>query len=175
MLRSVHAFQPVSGRTDDIRAAFAADPQRWLPDAAAAGDDRWTTKVRGGGLTRTVTARVGPPREAADTVWRSLSWDPSAGEDDHGAVERFLPSLAGELGLHVAIGEATLMLDAQYEPPGGIAGAALDAVALHQVARHTLDRFLVDVAAALSAHALQDAPEGEMEGAGRTVDPHDGA
>lgn len=42
------------------------------------------------------------------------------------------------------------MLDASYEPPGGLVGAALDSVALHQVAHHTL-QLLVDVADRLAA------------------------
>lgn len=149
MRRSLHTFLPVSGDAEAIRHAFTSDPDVWLPDGEPVDDDRWTTTVRAGHLVRTVTARVGPPRRAGDTRWRSLSWEPSAPDDGHGPIERFLPSLDGQLGLNVTLGDATLLLDASYEPPGGLAGAALDSVALHQVARHTLERFLADIATRL--------------------------
>jgi hypothetical protein len=171
MLRSVHAFLPVAGHPDGLRAAFVADPGRWLPDARCTGSDRWTMTVRAGQLSRTVTARVSAPWRAGQTHWRSLSWDPTGEDVEPIPVERFLPTLDGELGLHLAPAGASLMLDSRYRPPGGAVGAALDSVALHRVARATLDRLLADVATRLGAQArLVVHSGGDGEPGGRTDD-----
>lgn len=121
--------------------------------------------VRAGPLSRTVIARVGAPWRVGDTLWRSLSWDPTRVKDSALPVDRFLPSLDGELGLNVSGGRATLVLDARYRPPGGPAGAALDSVALHRVARHTLARVIADIAARLTSEALlADSPARHDDG-----------
>lgn len=158
MLRSVHAFLPVRGSGQGVREAFVDDPGRWLPEAEPVGADRWTMTVRAGHLSRTVTAQVGPPRQVGDSVWRPLSWTPTVDDDATVPVERFLPSLQGDLGLNGSVGNATLMLDGSYEPPGGLAGAALDSVALHQVAGHTLQQLLTDIADRLAAGTAPEPP-----------------
>jgi len=158
MLRSVQAFLPVAGQLGDVRDAFAAPPGRWLPEARQVGPNRWTMTVRAGQFTRAVTAQISAPWRAGDTQWRSLSWDPIADEDAALPVERFLPSLDGELGLNFADDRATLVVDARYRPPGGPAGAALDSVVLHRVAQRTLERLLADIAARLTAEALLVVP-----------------
>ena len=67
-----------------------------------------------------------------------------------------LPALDGELGIHVEeSGRATLVLDARYLPPGGLLGVAVDAVALHRLARQTGQRFLEDVGVGLSRLASE--------------------
>jgi hypothetical protein len=151
---NVRAFLPLAGDVPALTAAFEADASRWLPDARRDGGDRWLLTVRAGALSRTVRALVGAPWRAGTTSWRAISWDPVGHDGEAGSLERFLPSLDGELGLHVdAAGGATLILDGRYQPPGGPLGAAADAVALHRVARHTVERFLEQVAAGLSAEA----------------------
>lgn len=150
MTRTVRAFLPVPGDATALRRAFVGDPGRWLPEARHTGPDRWAMTVRAGQLARTVEARVGEPWRAGGTQWRSLGWEPAA--DD--GTDRLLPSLDGELGLHVLEGVATAVLDARYHPPGGPVGAALDGVALHRVARSTAQRLLADVAAGLTAESL---------------------
>jgi hypothetical protein len=48
---------------------------------------------------------------------------------------------------------ATLIIDARYQPPGGLIGAAADAVALHRIARLTGERLLQDIGRGLMAAA----------------------
>lgn len=155
MVRSVRTFLPVSGEPAALASAFENDPARWLPAARHEGRGTFTMTVRAGNLTRPVTACVGHPWRAGATRWRTLTWDPVGPQGDSAALERLLPSLDGELGLHVEPqGRVTLVLDARYQPPGGPIGVAADAVALRRIAQGTVERFLADVAARLAAEAL---------------------
>jgi hypothetical protein len=156
---SVRTFLPVVGDVDGLVAAFEGDPRPWLHDAKRDGPDHWIVQVRAGALTRQVRAYIGAPWRAGPTRWRTLSWDPVSGDRDVASLDRFLPSLDGELGLHVEPhGGATLLFDARYQPPGGALGAAVDAVALHRVAKHTVERFVEGLAAALVAEAALHPP-----------------
>jgi hypothetical protein len=156
---SVRTFLPVVGEADGLVAAFEGDPSAWLPEGRREGPDRWAFTVRAGAFHRPVSALIGHPWRAGQTLWRTVSWDPLPGDREPISLDRFLPSLDGELGLHLEAdgGGGTLVLDARYRPPGGMVGAAVDAVALHRVARHTADRFLEHVAAGLSAETVLQA------------------
>lgn len=149
MARELRVFQPLEGDADAVGAVFEGDPATWLPAATPSGDGVGMT-VRAGGLERRVRASLGAPWHASRTAWRALSWEPVSGEGDGAHPVRVLPTLDGELGLHVDdTGRPTLVLDARYQPPGGLLGAAVDAVALHRVARVTGENLLRDVGAAL--------------------------
>ena len=151
--RTVRTFLPLAGPSGPLVAAFASDPGRWLPDVGRDGD-AWLVRVRAGALARTVRARIGAPWQAGATSWRTLSWDPVPERREARVLERLLPTLDGELGLHLdPIGRTTLVLDARYRPPGGAIGAAVDAAGLHRVARETVERLLEKVGARLSAEA----------------------
>ena len=155
MSRSLRSFLPVTGEPDAVAAAFSGDPIRWLPNARRDGPERFLLPMRAGTLTRTVSARIGSPWRAGATRWRTVSWDPNAEVGETAPIERLLPSLDGELGLHLESGgRVTLVLDARYHPPGGRLGVAMDAMALRRVALTTVERFLEDVAARLAAEAL---------------------
>lgn len=155
MSRSLRSFLPVSGDADAVAAAFSGDPLRWLPNARRDGPERWLIPLRAGSFTRTVSARLGHPWRAGATRWRTLSWDPTGEAGDGAALERLLPSLDGELGLHLETGgRVTLVIDARYRPPGGPLGVAADAMAMRRIALTTVERFLEDVAARLAAEAL---------------------
>ena len=151
MTRSVRAFLPVVGDPTALRRAFVGDPSRWLPDARRIGPERWTMTVRAGQLSRVVEATLGDPWRAGGSQWRGLTWDPGTQDD---GLERFLPSLEGELGLHVLEGVVTLMLDAEYEAPGGPVGSALDSMGMQRLARMTVERLLADIAARLTAESM---------------------
>jgi hypothetical protein len=159
---NVRAFLPVAGEVTGLIRAFEGDPRLWLPSARREGADAWLMTVRAGSFSRTVRATVGNPWRSGPTYWRSVSWDPAPGERDSVPLERFLPSLDGELGLHTGEtgGSSTLVFDARYLPPGGPLGAAMDAVALHRVARHTVERFVAIVAAGISSEAALHGPTG---------------
>lgn len=155
MASTLRTFLPVVGDEAALAAAFEGDPVRWLPEARREGPRDITLTVRAGTLSRVVTASIGRPWRAGRTRWRALTWDPVVVEGEAVPLERMLPSLDGELGLHVeSQRRATLVLDARYRPPGGILGRGLDAVALGRVATATGERFLAEVAGRLSAEAL---------------------
>lgn len=155
MPRSVRTFLPVVGDPVALATAFDGDPARWLPGARRDGQDRFILALRARSLTRMVRATVGAPWRAGATRWRTLSWDPIAEDGEPTAVDRLLPSLDGELGLHAQSGgRTTLLLDARYRPPGGPLGGAVDTVAMHRLARTTVERFLEEVTARLAAEAL---------------------
>lgn len=155
MARELRCFQPLEGPAIALSDAFMHDPERWLLDAEQDDTGRLLLDVHAGSLTRTVRVRLGEPWHVTRTAWRSLSWEPVGGADDT-SVSRFLPALDGELGIHVdASDRATLVLDARYLPPGGLLGAAVDAVALNRLARQTGQRFLEDVGVGLTRLASQ--------------------
>lgn len=155
MPRSVRTFLPVVGDPVALATAFDGDPARWLPGARRDGPDSFILALRARSLTRTVRAAVGAPWRAGATRWRTLSWDPMSEDGEPAAVDRLLPSLDGELGLHAQSGgRTTLLLDARYRPPGGALGGAFDAVAMHRLARTTVERFLEEVTARLAGEAL---------------------
>ena len=155
MTRTIRSFLPVVGDPVALATAFDGDPLRWLPGARRDGPEGYLLAVRAGSLTRSIRASVGAPWRAGATRWRSLRWDPVADDGDATAVDRLLPGLDGELGLHIEpAGRITVLLDARYRPPGGPFGAAVDAVGLRRVAHNTVERFLEDVAARMVAEAL---------------------
>jgi len=149
-VRELRTFQPLDGPALELSAVFCGDPSRWLPGEQVDGQDVWVLTAHAGSLTRDVRVTVGQPWHVTRTAWRSVDWEPITGRDDPSSVTRMLPALDGELGLHVdESGRPTLILDARYLPPGGLLGAAADAVALHRLARLTGQRFLQDVGAGL--------------------------
>ena len=156
MARELRTFQPLEGAAGALTAAFAADPADWLPEAAPDQSGSLVFDVHAGSLSRRVRARIGQAWHVTRTSWRSVSWEPVTVTDEQTSVNRMLPALDGELGIHVdESGRATLVLDARYQPPGGLLGAAADAVALHRLARQTGQRFLEDVGVGLSRIASQ--------------------
>jgi hypothetical protein len=156
MARELRTFQPLEGSAAALAAAFAREPDTWLPDAVPDASGSWVFPVHAGSLTRRVRASIGQPWHVTRTSWRSVSWEPVHVSEDQTSVSRMLPLLDGELGIHAdEYGRATLVLDARYLPPGGLLGAAADAVALHRLARQTGQRFLEDVGVGLSRIASE--------------------
>lgn len=169
MTRTVRTFLPVIGEPEPLVASFVGDPQRWLPNARRDGPDRFLFTVTAGSLARPVRTLIGDPWRLGETHWRTISWDPVDTDGSPGAVDRFLPSLDGELGLHIASGaRATLLLDARYRPPGGAVGLAADAIGLSRVARGTIEQIVAEIAARLGAESLlQPASPSAAVSAGR--------
>lgn len=154
MVRELRAFQPLDGDAAALVAAFSSDPRAWLPEAERRLDGRWRMTVHGASWSREVHATLRQPWTVTRTTWRSLSWEPVSVSGDAATLNRMLPPLDGELGIHVdGTGHVTLILDARYLPPGGLLGAAADAVALHRLARRTGQRLLQDIGTGLLAVA----------------------
>jgi hypothetical protein len=159
MVRELRAFQPLDGSPDRLVATFAGDPATWLPDAELLPDGGWRMTVHGASWSREVRAVLGAPWTVTRTTWRSLTWEPMNVTGESTTVNRMLPPLDGELGVHVdESGRATLIVDARYLPPGGMLGAAADAVALNRLARGTGQRLLQDIGASLLRGASGGAP-----------------
>lgn len=159
MSRSVQAFLPVIGDADRLVQEFLRDPGEWLPDARREGPQQWKLPVFAGALSRVVSVHVGTAWQSGATTWRTLAWDPEPDDSDAFTIDRFLPSLDAEIGLarpNDAV--KTLIVDGRYAPPGGPFGQALDAVAMHRVARATVERFAADIAARLNENVRRDAP-----------------
>jgi hypothetical protein len=145
---------PVVGDPPALIRAFEGDPARWLPRSRRTGPDGFVVTLRAGSFTQQVTATIGAPWRAGATRWRTLSWEPMASQGTTRGVERLLPSLDGELGLHIESGRrVTLVFDGRYQPPGGAVGTAVDMVALSRVADATIQRLISDIVARLSAEA----------------------
>jgi hypothetical protein len=156
---AVREFRPLPGDAQALTDTFVGPARAWLPGTEDVEDGRWELVVHAGRFTRRVRASVGAPWGSGLTRWRSVSWEPLPTEGSPTAVDRLLPTLDGELGLHVdADGRPTLVMEARYRPPGGAVGAAVDAVALHRVARTTVARFVADVAERLLAVAEASMP-----------------
>ena len=155
MTRTLRTFLPVAGDPDALVTSFLGDPQRWLPSARRDGPDTYVFMATARAFARPVRATIGDPWRRGETCWRSITWDPVDAEGNAGTVDRFLPSLDGELGLHVTgAGQVTLVLDARYRPPGGAVGAAADAIALGRVARGTIEHVVGEMAVRLGAEAM---------------------
>lgn len=158
--RTVRGFVPVPGPSEAIEQAFLADPRHWIPTARAQGDGTLQSIVRAGALSRHVRLEIGRPWRNGMTIWRQVQWDPVGGAGEPAALDRWLPSFDGELGLNRRRRRAhvTLVLDGRYAPPGGHVGMAIDAAGMGRVAQLTVDRFLADVAAGLTAESLLTNP-----------------
>lgn len=153
MARQVRVFLPVEADGSALATVFACDPVKWLPSPRRdRNDPTFAIPVHAGSIERTVRTDVGEAWQRGTTWWRAIAWDPVSDTGESGGVNRFLPSFRGELGLHTSDdAHTTLILDGEYDPPGGVVGTAVDAVGLRRVARSTMTRFAADVAQQLIA------------------------
>lgn len=156
MTSNVRSFCPIAGGAEAVERAFVADPRKWLPGDHQQDDGTVDVVVRAGAFWRHVRLELGRPWRNGTTTWRRMQWDPVSGAGEPASLDRWLPSLDAELGLHHQMrqGRLTLVLDGRYAPPGGQVGAAFDAAGLRRLAQATVDRFLIDVAAGLTAESL---------------------
>ncbi|MFP4310405.1 MAG: hypothetical protein ACLFS9_00290 [Nitriliruptoraceae bacterium] len=162
-MAQVRVFLPLAGTPTDLVDRFDGAPV-WLPDAHPLPDDRWTTTLHGGGFRRTVAVRLGERWQAGSTHWRSISWDPAMPDRTTPSrlVEWLLPTFDGELGLHERGEAVSLVVDGRYQPPGGGLGTAVDELALHRIARSTVEGLAAGIATLL-APALPDASAWEAQ------------
>lgn len=136
----------------EVRAVMLRRSHQWLDglaDAAGAEGDRLLVdvglEVRGHELIRHARMDVG---EAISTD-RIASLPLRLQIEDH---ERMFPTWEGSLdAAWLGAGRTHLALTAQYEPPFGVVGRAVDRALLHRIAEAVAQRFLEAVAQRLAA------------------------
>ena len=144
----------IAGDADTLRRIFAGDAGTWLPEPARrAGLDRWTVTVSAGRLSRQVACHVGDAWTVGDALWRPIAWYPRAEPGDVVPIERWLPTMHGQIGLRAGDRHHRLVFEVTYDPPAGPVGHVADAAAGHLVATATAERFLDDLAERLAAAA----------------------
>jgi len=140
---------------EDVRAAMLSNPREWLASlAATAGDDGDRLlvdvglQVAGHEVSRRAELEVGEPMTSDRVVLLPVRLR----IEEH---ERLFPSLEGSLdAAWLGPGRTYLALTANYEPPFGIVGRAVDRALLHRVAEAVAQRFLEAVAGELEARSF---------------------
>jgi len=140
---------------EDVRAAMLSDPRAWLATLAATAEDDGDRllvdvglQVAGRDVSRRAVLEVGEPMTADHVVLLPLHLR----VEEH---ERLFPSLEGSLdAAWLGSGRTHLALTANYEPPFGVVGRAVDRALLHRVAEAVAQRFLEAVAGELEARRL---------------------
>lgn len=123
-----------------------ADCDRTLAVAAreAAGDHSGVGfKLGPASIRKRVRLEVGPPAPVGQWTRLPVAWRASPGE-------RLFPILDGYLEIGpLTPQESKLFMKANYQPPLGRLGQAIDEVAMHRVARATVKDFVDSVVARL--------------------------
>jgi hypothetical protein len=128
--------------------ALTGAPEAWLPAVAVDaqnGGERLLAEVGFGGravrLERQVEISVGKPRFfVSRLLLLPLTWKVTSGDG-------LFPSLESDLELApLGPSRTQLAINANYRPPLGVLGRALDRALLHRVAEATLKNFLDRVA-----------------------------
>ncbi|WP_108667791.1 hypothetical protein [Euzebya rosea] len=138
---------------DDARVAarlLQRDPAEWLPGDARRSGAGWLLLVRAGRATRAVRAHIGGVVISDGRIGRRLRWVPLRPDASHR--DTVLPAFDGRVQLlpDGDEGESLLVVTGAYEPPGGAAGRGVDALVMHHVARHTLNRLLEELVPGLT-------------------------
>lgn len=127
----------------------AGDPGAWLPAPATAVGDAWVLSLHAGPVAHGAVCRVGTATHDGTDLWRPISWQASDAGGHTRAIDRLLPTFAGELGV-VRAPSPTLVLTGSYDPPGSVVGSVADRAGLERVAQATARRFVSDVARRLA-------------------------
>ncbi len=157
MTRRLICFHPVPHPIDAaVQKAFRAAPKELFPDARQQGDGALRVLLTSAaGLHRPVDLHLGETWQMASGAWRPITWVPVSSQGDLVPMERFLPTFVGELGLLPEDG--SIVLDGAYDPPLGLAGEIVDAVAMGHVAQ-TTGRLLVAAVAEQVLRVARRAP-----------------
>lgn len=137
---------------DEVCTAMQRDPRGWLARLAAAAEDDGDRllvdvglQVGGHEVSRRAGLEVGEPMTADRVLLLPLRLR----VEEH---ERLFPSLEGSIdAAWLGPGRTHLALTANYEPPFGVVGRAVDRALLHRVAEAVAQRFLEAVGRELEA------------------------
>jgi hypothetical protein len=137
---------------EDVRAAMLGSPVRRLERLAAAAGDEGDRMLVDVGLQvggRDLRQRARLELGTAVTTERTVSLPLTLGVEDH---RQLFPTLECSLeAAWLGPGRTHLALMAQYEPPFGLVGRAVDRALLHRVAEAVAQRFLEAVGGELAA------------------------
>ena len=147
--RSVDVLRYVPIPVDVAVALVEAGPQRLV------GSDLRAELPGGGSVTRTASVGFGPLMEEDGAVVLPVWWEDAEHPD-------LFPTFDGGLELTADGRGTSLRLVGSYVPPLGLFGRFGDGLAGHRIVMASLNEFLADVAAQLTASA-----NGQAQGPGR--------
>jgi len=156
----VRYFLDLDDPFERVEAALLADPSSWVPGMARAAEDLGERLLAEVGFAVNVDRRVdkeveisfGEPYRALTKTRLPMSWNAT------GAKQLF-PSLEADLEVAgLGPSRTQISISAQYRPPMGSLGRALDRALLHRVAEATIKDFLdrVGDAVAVRVRATAD-------------------
>jgi hypothetical protein len=137
-----------------VRRELLEPPEHWLPGSVSRplDDRRYILRVgfkaAGARISKEVELALGAPEAPGQWLVIPVSWRATG-------PEQLFPVLEGKLtvephGPH----SSAVWVGATYKPPLGALGRELDDVALHNVARATIQEFVEDLGARLSELAV---------------------
>ena len=144
-----------------VEAALLANPSNWVPGMARAAGELGEGLLAEVGfavredrrIDKEVEIWIGEAHHASGKTRLPMSWKATGSG-------RLFPSLDADLEVAgIGASRTQLAISAQYDPPLGSVGRALDRALLHRVAEATIKDFLDRVAAAVEARIRVTVPE----------------
>jgi hypothetical protein len=134
----------------EVRRELLGPPERWLGASVTSplGERRYLVRVGFraplGHIEKEVELTVGAPEAPGDWLVVPIAWRATGRPG-------LFPVLDGKLTVQpLGTRSSTMWIGATYQPPLGAVGQELDDVALHNVARATIEEFVAGVATRLS-------------------------
>ena len=151
----LHAYDYVNHPYKAVRDALLVSPLAIFRRATAAAAQR--NEAAGAELH----AKAGPLDLGAEVEIEVLTIEPGKSPDGHSAIKLAIewkaahrpglfPKMRATLSVYpLTATETQLDLAGTYEPPMGVLGEAVDAIAMHRIAKESVTGFVRDVAAFL--------------------------
>ena len=163
----VSAQATVVGEFQKLCDALVEGPANWMPGMYESPTGKITQLEADtplGRLARYAKIRVGPSTVETDEVVVPLNWHSLE-------AEAAFPVFDGRLRLRRSgDGAHLLVLEGDYEPPGGVLGHAADAAAMYAVAEATVQDFVEQVAGVLARNALGRSLDEQVRSGRLTLD-----
>ena len=153
----VRYFVELSLPSDDVEKVLVQDPASWIPGIAGRADERGTELLTEVGIGAehlahaSVALEFGALLKMPSKTLLPFRWTAVGGGG-------LLPALEGDIEVaRLGANMTQLAVNAQYEPPFGALGRAIDRILMHRVAEATLKDFLDRISETLAerVHALR--------------------
>ena len=156
--KSIRVYDYVNHRYEDVRQALTGDTTAVFQNATRVAAQRAETVASelhvklagievGAEIEITVNSIEDIPKEPMRSPMTRIELEWAAAK-----MPRLFPLMKAELTVYpLTSTETQLNLEGKYEPPLGIIGGALDAVAGHRIAEASVHRFIKDIAVYLRA------------------------